>query len=127
MFHIILSLTVFIVHLTNADIYDEYECFLPLMQRAVVTATSSMRDREPKNAILYGGNAWTAHTSDFEQKLVFDLGQVMNITRIWTQGRTHSNEYVMEFSVSYGSNGFDYTDYKEPGGDVRVRIFLNVN
>ncbi|KAK4880887.1 hypothetical protein RN001_004206 [Aquatica leii] len=120
MFANILSFCVIILHFAKAEIYDDYECFQPLMQRAVVTATSSLRDREPKNAILYGGNAWTAHNNDFEQKLIFDLGQVTNVTRVWTQGRTHSNEYVMEYSVSYGSNGYDYTDYKEPGGDTRL-------
>lgn len=36
------------------------------------------------------------------------------------QGRPHSTEYVTEFSVSYGYNGLDYADYKEPGGNVKV-------
>lgn len=68
-----------------------------------------------------GGNAWSAENNDFDQQLIIDLGQVMNVTRIWTQGRSHSNEYVMEYSISYGTNGLDYADYKESGGDVRVR------
>lgn len=70
-----------------------------------------------------GANAWTAKTSDFDQRLIVDLGQVMNVTRIATRGRPHSSEYVMEYSVSYGTNGLDYTDYKEPGGSIRVRAF----
>lgn len=71
--------------------------------------------------LFKGGNAWTAEESDFDQKLIVDLGQVMNVTRIWTQGRHHSSEYVMEYTISYGTNGFDYADYKEPGGNIRVR------
>ncbi|KAK4880883.1 hypothetical protein RN001_004202 [Aquatica leii] len=67
-----------------------------------------------------GGNAWTANNNDFEQNLIFDLGQVTNVTRVWTQGRPHSNEYVTEYSVSYGSNGYDYIDYKESGGDTML-------
>lgn len=47
----------------------------------------------------------------------------MNVTRIWTQGRPHSKEYVMEYRISYGMNGLDYADYKEFGGDVMVRHF----
>lgn len=67
-----------------------------------------------------GGNAWTASENDFGQQLIIDLGSVMNITRIAIQGRPHSAEYVREFGVSYGYNGLDYADYKEPGGDTKV-------
>lgn len=49
----------------------------------------------------------------------------MNVTRVWTQGRSHSSEYVMEYSISYGTNGLDYADYKEPGGNVMVRFIIN--
>nr|CAD7438043.1 unnamed protein product [Timema bartmani] len=67
-----------------------------------------------------GGNAWTAQSSDFDQYLVIDLGQVRNITEIATQGRPFSSEYVMEYAISYGTNGLDYADYKEPGGNTKV-------
>jgi contactin associated protein-like 2 len=66
------------------------------------------------------GHAWTAKSSDFEQQLIMDLGVVKNITRISTQGRPHSIEYVTEYSISYGYNGLDYADYKEPGGNTKV-------
>lgn len=66
------------------------------------------------------GTSWTAKTSDFDQNLVIDLGDVKNITRIEIQGRPHSTEYVTEFSISYGYNGLDYQDFKEPGGNTKV-------
>lgn len=47
----------------------------------------------------------------------------MNVTRVWTQGRPFTKEYVMEYRISYGTNGLDYTDYRESGGDIRVSIF----
>lgn len=50
-----------------------------------------------------------------------DLGGTKQVTRVETQGRPHSSEYVMEYGVSYGSNGLDYADYKEPGGNTKVR------
>ncbi|CAG9837466.1 unnamed protein product [Diabrotica balteata] len=106
--------------LALAEYYEYYECNTPLFSKAAVSATSAMNERGPKNAVLYGGNAWSAHDSDFDQYLIFDLGQVMNVTRIWTQGRPHSNEYVMEYRISYGSNGLDYADYKEAGGDIMM-------
>ncbi|KPJ11812.1 Neurexin-4 [Papilio machaon] len=64
-------------------------------------------------------NAWTASESDFDQQLVIDLGVVRNVTRIATQGRAHSQEFVQEYHISYGSNGLDYVQYKAAGGEVK--------
>ncbi|XP_077286493.1 neurexin-4 isoform X2 [Arctopsyche grandis] len=100
--------------------YADYECNTPLLDRAILKATSSMQDRGPNNTRLDGGNAWTAQENDFDQQLIINLGSVMNITRIATQGRPHSAEFVTEFGVSYGYNGLDYADYKEPGGDSKM-------
>uniref|UniRef100_A0A1B6CD05 Neurexin-4 n=2 Tax=Clastoptera arizonana TaxID=38151 RepID=A0A1B6CD05_9HEMI len=96
------------------------ECDDPLLDHAVISATSSLRERGPSNARLNGVNAWTASNSDFDQFLIFDLGRSMTVKRIGTQGRQHSSEYVMEYSISYGSNGLDYADYKEPGGNTKM-------
>ncbi|KAJ8985426.1 hypothetical protein NQ317_017056 [Molorchus minor] len=69
---------------------------------------------------MLGDNAWSAQESDFDQYFIIDLGRVMNVTRVWTRGRPHSNEYVMEYRISYGTNDLDYADYKESGGDIMV-------
>ncbi|KAG4070327.1 hypothetical protein HA402_006469 [Bradysia odoriphaga] len=66
------------------------------------------------------GTSWTAKNSDFVQQLIIDLGNVRNITKIAIQGRPHSIEYVSEFTISYGYNGLDFADYKEPGGNVKM-------
>lgn len=42
------------------EYYSEYECNTPLLERAVLTATSSMQGRGPENAILYGKNCYFA-------------------------------------------------------------------
>nr|CAG4640603.1 EOG090X00DN [Eulimnadia texana] len=52
--------------------------------------------------------------------LIFDLGGVMNITAIATRGRDASTEYVVEYGISYGSNGLDYADYKENDGSTKM-------
>lgn len=70
-----------------------------------------------------GGNAWTASSSDFGQYLIIDLGQVMNITAVATQGRSLQNEYVMEYRIGYGTNGLDYVDFKEEDGHAKVSPF----
>lgn len=66
------------------------------------------------------GTSWTAKNSDFAQQLIIDLGSVRNISLIAIQGRPHSVEYVTEFTISYGYNGLDYADFKEPGGNIKV-------
>lgn len=102
------------------DSYSEYNCNEPLLETAKLSATSQLRERGPENARLNAGSAWTAQQSDFEQQLMIDLGTVRNVTRIEIQGRPHSSEYVTEFSISYGFNGQDYIDYKEPGGNTKL-------
>ncbi|KAF4517229.1 hypothetical protein B566_EDAN005283 [Ephemera danica] len=69
------------------------------MSTANFSATSALRDRGANHAILYGGNAWTAASSDNEQYLVVDLHHPRNVTRIATQGRPRSSEYVAEYIV----------------------------
>ncbi|XP_018060131.1 PREDICTED: neurexin-4 isoform X1 [Atta colombica] len=100
--------------------YNDDECIFPLLDRAQITATTSLPERGPNNARLHGGNAWTASSSDFGQYLIIDLGQVMNITAVATQGRSVQNEYVMEYRISYGTNGLDYVDYKEEDGHAKM-------
>ncbi|XP_063360126.1 neurexin-4 [Cydia amplana] len=103
-----------------ARYYFDYECNEPLLANAKLTATSSLRERGPDNAKLYGLNAWTASENDFDQQLVIDLGTVKNITRVATQGRQHSRQYVQEYHISYGTNGLDYVRYKAAGGEVKT-------
>ncbi|XP_076625165.1 neurexin-4 isoform X3 [Colletes latitarsis] len=98
--------------------YDE--CNQPLLDKAQLRATSQLPERGPYNARLNGGNAWTASSSDFGQYLIIDLGQVMNITAVATQGRAVQNEYVMEYGISYGTNGLDYVDFKEEDGNIKM-------
>ncbi|XP_031832226.1 neurexin-4 isoform X3 [Nomia melanderi] len=105
---------------SNSFIFAYDECNEPLLDKAHLRATSQLPGRGPYNARLNGGNAWTASSSDFGQYLVIDLGQVMNITAVATQGRPVQYEYVMEYGISYGTNGLDYVDYKEEDGNIKM-------
>jgi len=69
---------------------------------------------------LLAGTAWTAGSSDFDQYIEVDLQEVKNVTEIDTKGRSHSDEYVKEYSISYGVNGVDYSIYKENDGSAKV-------
>lgn len=70
--------------------------------------------------ICIAGTSWSAKNSDFDQRLIIDLGYVRNVTHIALQGRPHSDEYVTEYSISYGISDLEFADYKEPGGNIKV-------
>lgn len=77
--------------------------------------------------VCKAGTSWSAKNSDFDQRLIIDLGYVRNVTHIALQGRPHSDEYVTEYSISYGISDLEFADYKEPGGNVKVSPRLTVN
>ncbi|XP_055840610.1 neurexin-4 isoform X1 [Episyrphus balteatus] len=121
---VLITLLVTLRNVVNADAYNDYfsdyECNAPLLEKAVLTATSSLQDRGPNKARLNAGTSWSARHSDFDQKLIIDLGNIMNVTHIAIQGRPHSNEYVTEYSISYGITDLEFADYKEPGGNIKM-------
>lgn len=49
------------------------------------------------------------------------MGSVKNVTHIALQGRPHSNEFVTEYAISYGITDLEFADYKEPGGNIKVK------
>ncbi|XP_065359085.1 neurexin-4 isoform X1 [Calliphora vicina] len=120
----VLLLAIILQSNVNADSYSDYfsdyECNTPLMERAVLTATSALNDRGPEKARLNAGTSWSAKHSDFDQRLIIDLGNVKNVTHIALQGRPHSNEFVTEYAISYGITDLEFADYKEPGGNIKM-------
>ena len=76
--------------------------------------------RTPQDGWLNSGSAWSAKDSDLYQYLQFDLGQVMNVTTISTKGRAHTSDFVSEFRILYGTNGRDFSDYKEVDGSPKL-------
>ncbi|GAB0096254.1 neurexin-4-like isoform X1 [Sergentomyia squamirostris] len=54
------------------DYYSEYECNLPLMEQAALSATSSLRERGPNNARLDGKSGVHHHP----------IGKCMSISAI---------------------------------------------
>lgn len=48
-----------------------------------------------------------------------------SITKIETQGRAHSFEFVKEYSILYAVNELDYSYYKENDGSNKVFSFVS--
>ena len=95
-------------------------CKEPLVKSSKLTSTSHQESREAENAFLWSNSAWTSEHSDFDQALIVNLGSEKNVTGIATQGRSHSNEFVLEYRIQFGTNGKDWVDYKEVDGLSKI-------
>ena len=73
----------------------------------------------PRNARLHQrrvgtmGGAWFAKRSDRNQWLKIDFEGVVRATRISTQGRQNSDQWVTEYYVAYSVKGYRFVTYKE--------------
>ncbi|XP_015181762.1 PREDICTED: neurexin-4 isoform X4 [Polistes dominula] len=99
--------------LTNA--YD-YECNVPLLDKAHLTATTSLPERGAKNARLNGDSAWSPELSSYDQHLTVELSDRYEIRSVATRGRAHTNEYVTEYIVQYSDDGQAWTSYEGQDG-----------
>ena len=67
------------------------------------------------------GHVWTAQTADDKQFLQVDLGIIMKITAIFSQGAPESQEWVSSFTMSYADTGRDdWHEYLNHDGNAAV-------
>ena len=86
----------------------------------------------PENARLhfcaetgrYG--AWIAQKNDHSQYYQVDFGVETQVTRIETQGRQDSLQYVKEYTLRYSTDGSYFKQY-QPSGFTKVRDFLKMS
>ena len=64
---------------------------------------------------LPGGGGWSALKNDLHQWLQVDLGGYTTLTRVATQGRTGSNEWVTKYKLQYSDDGMNFQFYNEHG------------
>ena len=75
-----------------------------------------------------GGKAggWAARTRDTNQWLQIDLkNKYTNITRVATQGRHDTAQWVTKYKLQYSNDGVNFHYYMEPrkmGEKVRIRL-----
>ncbi|XP_049821647.1 neurexin-4 isoform X1 [Aethina tumida] len=117
----IIYLVLFIfIQKTTAEFYNEYECNQPLLERAVLKATSSMAERGPQNAVLYGGSAWTPEESTYFHFLTISLGGRFEIRSIATQGRSGTREFVTEYVVQFSDDGEGWRSFTDSQGETEM-------
>ncbi|KXJ25309.1 Contactin-associated protein like 5-2 [Exaiptasia diaphana] len=66
-----------------------------------------------------GAGGWAAGFWTGDQYIQVDLGSMMAITMVATQGRRTHNQWVTKYSLSYSLDGNQWEHYKE--GCVKVR------
>lgn len=73
----------------------------------------------PRNARLHQrrvgrlGGAWYAKRNDKRQWLKIDFGGLTRVSRVATQGRQNTDQWVTSYYVSYSVKGFRFVTYKE--------------
>ena len=63
--------------------------------------------------------AWSARTNDVNQLLQIDLGNMnTKVTRVASQGRDGSNQWVTKYKLQYSTDGVNFQYYKDEGQNV---------
>ena len=103
------------------------------LPNSVLSASSQLNAYAgPENARLhfcaeigrYG--AWVAQKNDHSQYYQVDFGVETQVTRIETQGRQDSLQYVKEYTLRYSTDGSYFKQY-QPSGFTKVRCFLKLS
>ena len=103
-----------------------YRCSLPLglenghVSDAAFSASSSLQAKyAPARARLNlqgsskGFGAWCAKTNNGKQWLQIDFGELVQVTKVATQGQQNGNHWVTKFTLSYSMDGIHWAEYKE--------------
>lgn len=76
---------------------------------------SSCRARFGRLNSYAGAGAWCAKRNDRNQWLQVDFGAMAKITRVATQGRRGSAQWVKTYYVTYSKKGYSFAHYREKG------------
>ncbi|CAH1776303.1 unnamed protein product, partial [Owenia fusiformis] len=91
-----------------------------------ITASGARdNDHLPEKSRLDSSGVWSPSANDVNQWIQADLGEVMIVTEVVTQGRQDSNEMVSSYKLLYGETDDNLEEYGQilPGGtDINDRI-----
>ena len=79
-------------------------------------AHTAMQGRLNSNATGDSGGSWSAGNNNSSQWLQIDLlDQSNNVTRVATQGRHDTSQWVTKYRLQYSEDGKIFHFYREPG------------
>lgn len=91
---------------------------IPVIQ--LTSSSSRDANHTAREARLYNFNAWCAGGSGTNEYLQVNLGELMTITGLATQGDPHGSGWVKTYNVSYSKNGKEWRE-------VQTFVFGNVS
>ena len=60
-----------------------------------------------------GYGSWAAGANDGKQWLQIDFGELVQVTKVATQGRQDADQWVTKYTLSYSLDGIHWAEYKE--------------
>ena len=106
--------------------FSVYRCSLPLgvenghIPDGAFSASSSYsakngpaRSRLNIHSDSKGYGAWSAGANDGKQWLQIDFGELVQVTKVATQGRQYADQWVTKYTLSYSLDGMHWAEYKE--------------
>ena len=97
---------------------------------SAVTASSTWDSRlQPWQARINNEHCWSAGTSVVGEWLQVDLGKDTAVTKVATQGRSTSGQWVKSYKILFSLDEANWNEYQIGGvvkvNIVNVRLFLN--
>ncbi|XP_050739952.1 neurexin-4-like isoform X2 [Eriocheir sinensis] len=109
----------FLVLLLPLDALTDY-CEYTLVEESTLSASSELVTREAGKARLFEELAWSAAINNYDQSLTVSLRRRHKITKLATQGKQNTREYVNEFVLQYSEDGDTWTTYKDLDGKAKA-------
>lgn len=91
------------------------------MMKASSYSGSSCRPMYGRLNSYAGAGAWCAARNNRNQWLQVDFGAMAKVTRVATQGRRGSAQWVKTYSISYSRKGYNFIAYREHG---KTKVFI---
>lgn len=89
---------------------------LPLYIRNTVRLSQG----SPSLHIISGELAWSAQQNNYYQYLSVEFPERQNVTKIATQGKQNTREYVTEYILQYSDNADVWITYRDYSGHAKV-------
>ncbi|XP_031551983.1 uncharacterized protein LOC116289233 [Actinia tenebrosa] len=92
-----------------------------IIQDSQMTSSSNLdSDHTASHGRLYGSSAWCSSTSSNTQYIQINLGQVMTVTGIATQGVHTMDKWVRTYTISYSTDGNLWSTYKAGSNSDKI-------
>jgi hypothetical protein len=85
-----------------------------------LSASSSFEGYNASDAKLNGAGHWLPAEDDIDPWLQVDFAIILWLEELTTQGASSSDQWVMNFTISYAINFTEFTDLTESGA-IKVK------